>query len=157
MGNKYAYYYTTLIGKVGIAEDGIGITDVFLGEKPIEAEEKETQLIKETAKQLEEYFKGEREQFTLKLNPRGTPFQQSVWKELVQIPYGETRSYKQVAERIGNPSASRAVGMANNKNPIFIIVPCHRVIGATGKLVGYGGGLDIKEKLLGLEFERITN
>lgn len=156
MGNKYVYYYTTLIGKVGIAEDGIGITDVFLGEKAIEAEEKETQLIKETAKQLEEYFRGEREQFTLKLNPRGTSFQQSVWKELLQIPYGETRSYKQVAERIGNPSASRAVGMANNKNPIFIIVPCHRVIGATGKLVGYGGGLDIKEKLLGLEFERIT-
>ncbi len=151
MGNKYVYYYTMLIGKVGIAEDGIGITDVFLGEKPIEAEEKETQLIKETAKQLEEYFKGEREQFTLNLNPHGTPFQQSVWQELLQIPYGETRSYKQVAERIGNPSASRAVGMANNKNPIFIIVPCHRVIGATGKLVGYGGGLDIKEKLLGLE------
>ncbi|WP_139891536.1 methylated-DNA--[protein]-cysteine S-methyltransferase [Bacillus sp. D386] len=156
MGNKYAYYYTTLIGKVGIAEDGIGITDVFLGEKPIKAEIKETQLIKETVMQLEEYFKGERQQFSVKLNPHGTPFQQSVWKELLQIPYGETRSYKQVAERIGNPSASRAVGMANNKNPIFIIVPCHRVIGSSGKLVGYGGGIDIKERLLKLESKLTT-
>jgi methylated-DNA-[protein]-cysteine S-methyltransferase len=157
MGRKYVYYYITLIGKVGIAEDGTGITDVFLGEKAIDAEIKETQLIKETALQLDEYFKGERKQFDIQLNPHGTPFQKSVWKELLQIPYGETRSYKQVAERIGNPSASRAVGMANNKNPIFIIIPCHRVIGSTGKLVGYGGGLDIKERLLKLETERITN
>ncbi len=157
MGDKYVYYYTTLIGEVGIAEDGTGITDVFLGEKAINADVKETQLIKEAAKQLDEYFKGERQQFSLKLNPHGTPFQQLVWKELLEIPYGETRSYKQVAEKIGNPNASRAVGMANNKNPIFIIIPCHRVIGSTGKLVGYGGGIDIKEQLLNLEFERVPN
>lgn len=157
MDNKYVYYYTTIIGKVGIAEDGTGITDVFLGEKRIQAEIKETKLIKEAAIQLEEYFKGERQQFTVKLNPHGTLFQESVWKELLEIPYGETRSYKQVAVKLGNSGASRAVGMANNKNPIFIIIPCHRVIGSTGKLVGYGGGLDIKQRLLELEFERITN
>ena len=157
MGNKSVYYYTTLIGKVGIADDGTGITNVFLGDKSIEAEVKETQLIKEAAVQLDQYFKGERQQFSVKLNPHGTPFQQRVWKELLEIPYGETRSYKQVAERIGNPSASRAVGMANNKNPIFIIVPCHRVIGSTGKLVGYGGGLGVKQKLLDLEFQKVPN
>ena len=154
MNKKYVYYYATLIGKVGIAEDGTGITNVFLGDLPIHADVKETALIKEAAKQLDEYFRGQRRLFSVKLNPQGTPFQQSVWKALLEIPYGETRSYKQIAERIGNPSASRAVGMANNKNPIFIIIPCHRVIGSTGKLVGYGGGIDVKEKLLNLESEQ---
>jgi len=85
------------------------------------------------------------------LNPRGTVFQKQVWKALLEIPYGETRSYKQIAEAIGNPKAVRAVGMANNRNPLLIVVPCHRVIGANGKLVGYGAGLDKKEFLLRLE------
>ena len=154
MSKKYVYYYTTLIGKVGIAEDGTGITDVFLGNHPIDAEVEETELIKEAAKQLDEYFIGGRKQFSVKLSPKGTPFQQSVWNALLEIPYGETRSYKQIAEKIGNPAASRAVGMANNKNPIFIIIPCHRVIGSSGKLVGYGGGIDVKEILLNLESEQ---
>jgi methylated-DNA-[protein]-cysteine S-methyltransferase len=101
--------------------------------------------------ELSEYFAGRLHQFTLSLQPDGTTFQKRVWKELEQIPYGETISYGQLAERIGNPKASRAVGLANGANPISIIVPCHRVIGANGKLTGYGGGLSVKEKLLALE------
>ena len=96
-------------------------------------------------------FTGIGKSFDLPLNPRGTVFQQQVWKALYDIPYGETRSYKQIAESIGNPKAVRAVGMANNRNPILIVVPCHRVIGANGKLVGYGAGIEKKEFLLKLE------
>jgi methylated-DNA-[protein]-cysteine S-methyltransferase len=101
--------------------------------------------------QLEEYFKGERTRFDLELNLQGTVFQKKVWQELVKIPYGETISYGQLANRIGNPKASRAVGMANGKNPIAIIVPCHRVIGKNGSLTGFGGGLEVKKTLLELE------
>lgn len=101
--------------------------------------------------QLIEYLTGKRQVFTIPLHQVGTPFQRQVWEELLQIPYGETRSYSDIAVKVGNPKASRAVGMANNRNPIGIIVPCHRVIGKSGSLTGYAGGLDIKEKLLGLE------
>lgn len=101
--------------------------------------------------QLQEYFEGERKIFDLPLDMRGTDFQKQVWAALCDIPYGETCSYKALACAIGNPKASRAVGMANNKNPVSIVVPCHRVIGADGKLVGYAGGLDIKSALLQLE------
>ena len=101
--------------------------------------------------QLEEYFSGARRDFDLGLDLIGTPFQQSVWRALQDIPYGETRSYGEIARVIGKSRAARAVGMANNRNPISIIVPCHRVIGADGSLVGYGGGLDIKTSLLALE------
>jgi methylated-DNA-[protein]-cysteine S-methyltransferase len=101
--------------------------------------------------ELRQYFAGKLQQFSLALQPEGTPFQKRVWKELQQIPYGETISYGELAKRIGNPNASRAVGLANGANPISIVVPCHRVIGANGKLTGYGGGLSIKEKLLALE------
>ena len=100
---------------------------------------------------MSEYLIGKRKSFDLPLNPRGTVFQQQVWKALCDIPYGETRSYKQIAEAIGNPKAVRAVGMANNRNPVLIVVPCHRVIGANGKLVGYGAGIEKKEFLLKLE------
>jgi methylated-DNA-[protein]-cysteine S-methyltransferase len=102
-------------------------------------------------RQLSAYFAGELETFDLPLAPQGTPFQQKVWDELLNIPYGETISYGELAKRIGNPNASRAVGLANGSNPIPIIIPCHRVIGSNGKLTGYGGGLPIKEKLLALE------
>ena len=105
----------------------------------------------ETIRQLRAYFAGELESFRLALVPQGTPFQQRVWSELCKIPYGETISYGELAGRIGNPNASRAVGLANGSNPIPIVIPCHRVIGANGKLTGYGGGLPIKEKLLALE------
>ena len=101
--------------------------------------------------QLTEYFAGTRTRFELPLAPEGTPFQQRVWKALLDIPYGETISYGELAARLGSRSASRAVGLANGSNPLPIVIPCHRVIGANGKLTGYGGGLPIKERLLALE------
>ena len=109
----------------------------------------------ELIRQLRAYFAGELETFDLPLSPQGTPFQQKVWAELCKIPYGETISYGQLAQRIGNPNASRAVGLANGSNPIPIIIPCHRVIGSNGKLTGYGGGLPIKEKLIALEHRQL--
>lgn len=109
------------------------------------------QILKDSEKQLKEYFAGKRSNFDLKLNPQGTDFQKKVWKALTRIPYGKTLSYKEVAEKIKKPLAARAVGMANNKNPIPFIVPCHRVIGANGKLVGYASGLNQKKWLLDLE------
>jgi len=101
--------------------------------------------------QLSEYFGGSRRSFDLDLAPQGTEFQTKVWTALTEIPYGETATYGEIATQVGNPNASRAVGMANNRNPIALIIPCHRVIGSTGKLVGYGGGLPAKEFLLNLE------
>ncbi|MFJ2768899.1 methylated-DNA--[protein]-cysteine S-methyltransferase [Streptomyces sp. NPDC087300] len=105
----------------------------------------------EAISQLAGYFAGELTEFDLPLRLAGTPFQQSVWQELRRIPYGETRSYGQLAEALGKPNASRAVGLANGKNPIGVIVPCHRVVGADGSLTGYGGGLDRKRQLLAFE------
>ncbi|MFE6170729.1 methylated-DNA--[protein]-cysteine S-methyltransferase [Streptomyces sp. NPDC056464] len=104
--------------------------------------------------QLKAYFAGELKEFTLELSLGGTPFQRRVWEQLRKIPYGETRSYGQLADALGNSGASRAVGLANGKNPIGIIVPCHRVVGASGSLTGYGGGLDRKQRLL--DFESAT-
>ena len=111
----------------------------------------ETPFLQNVKKQLEEYFSGTRKSFDIKLAPAGTAFQQSVWQALQKIPYGRTASYKDIAEKIHNSKAFRAVGMANNKNPIAIIIPCHRVIGSNGRLVGYAGGLDLKQQLLELE------
>lgn len=108
-------------------------------------------VLEETRSQLMEYFAGKRRVFDLPLAPEGTDFQRRVWQALLDIPWGETRSYGQIAAALGQPGASRAVGMANNRNPISIIVPCHRVIGSDGKLVGYGGGLEKKRLLLQLE------
>lgn len=108
-------------------------------------------LLKEAKKQLDEYFAGKRRIFSLPLSFQGTAFQIRVWEALRTIPYGETWYYGQLAEAVGNPRACRAVGMANNRNPLPILIPCHRVIGKNGSLTGYGGGLDIKEKLLALE------
>ncbi|MDR2931933.1 MAG: methylated-DNA--[protein]-cysteine S-methyltransferase [Oscillospiraceae bacterium] len=112
---------------------------------------KETELIRTARSQLEDYFAGKRKAFDLPLAPKGTPFQLDVWEALKTIPYGETVSYGDIAARIGRPKAFRAVGLANNRNPISIIVPCHRVVGASGKLVGYGGGIENKKLLLDLE------
>ena len=114
-------------------------------------EQSDTPTLRKAAQELSEYFAGNRKEFDIPLNPKGTDFQKSVWNALCTIPYGKTMSYGQVAAQIGNPKASRAVGMANNKNPIPILIPCHRVIGANGKLVGYGGGIWMKQKLLELE------
>lgn len=147
---KYKHTYKTAIGKIEITEeDGYIIGINFNTESRIE--DKETELIKETYKQISKYLEGKRKTFDIPIKMQGTEFQKKVWKELIQIPYGETRSYKQIAEKIGNPRASRAVGMANHNNPIAIIAPCHRVIGTNKKLVGYAGGIDIKEKLLKIE------
>ncbi len=147
------YFYETSIGKIGITENGTGITQLTFSENsiPTGTEMKETPLLAEAAKQLREYLSGTRTDFRLPLIPEGTEFQKKVWNVLKTIPYGETLSYKQVAEAAGNPKACRAVGMANNRNPIAIFIPCHRVIGANGKLVGYGGGMDRKEHLLEIE------
>jgi len=108
-------------------------------------------VLRETMRQLEEYFAGRRQTFELELEFRGTDFQRSVWAALRTIPYGETRTYGQIAGQIGNPTAVRAVGAANGRNPISIIAPCHRVIGMSGELTGFGGGLDAKAHLLALE------
>ncbi len=147
------FIYETLIGKIGITENGTGITFLSFSDDslPPGTNLNETALLAEAAKQLNEYLTGERTSFDLTLIPEGTEFQKKVWNILKTIPYGETWSYKQVAEAAGNPKACRAVGMANNKNPIAIFIPCHRVIGTNGKLVGYAGGLDRKEQLLQIE------
>jgi methylated-DNA-[protein]-cysteine S-methyltransferase len=114
-------------------------------------ENNEYPLLLEAGKQLGEYFRGERKVFTIPLEMHGTDFQKKVWNELLKIPFGETRTYGDIARKLGDIKAVRAVGAANGKNPISIIVPCHRVIGASGKLVGFGGGLENKAKLLDLE------
>ncbi len=149
---KY-YHQKTSFGQILIAENVGKIVMLCTHPQfmPAEEEMKETPLIKEAFRQLEEYFEGKRRDFDLPLAPIGTPFQQKVWQVLQTIPYGETRTYKQIAEQVGNPLGCRAVGMANNKNPIGIIIPCHRVIGTNGKLIGYAGGLDLKSRLLDLE------
>jgi methylated-DNA-[protein]-cysteine S-methyltransferase len=116
-----------------------------------EADEGASPVLSEAASQLKEYFAGQRTVFELPLTMKGTPFQRRVWAALRDIPYGETISYGQLADRIGQPSAARAVGLANGRNPIGIIVPCHRVVGADGSLTGYGGGIERKEHLLAFE------
>jgi len=108
-------------------------------------------VLVQTERQLNEYFAGRRKEFSLPLDIRGTPFQKHVWEALLAIPFGETRSYGQLAKQLGNPRATRAVGAANGRNPIPIIVPCHRVIGSSGRLTGFGGGLETKALLLGIE------
>lgn len=150
---KYLNYIDSPIGILGLVQEEDCLTEVFFGksESHQDYSQEETPLLKEAKKQLKAYFEGSQKIFDLPLNPKGTDFQKTVWQALLLIPYGETRSYKDIATAIGNSKASRAVGMANNKNPLSILVPCHRVIGSSGKLVGYGGGLTIKENLLGLE------
>lgn len=150
---KMTFIYDTPIGKIGISENSIAITNVYFYDDDNEHNEEliETPLLKEAAKQLHEYFEGKRKNFNLPIALEGTDFQKNVWKALQDIPYGETRTYKEIAVEIGNEKACRAVGMANNKNPITIMVPCHRVIGTNGKLVGYAGGLKTKEYLLEIE------
>ena len=151
------FYYETKLGTIGIAEADGNITHLFFrGEKFPESEytKEETPVLAEAGKQLKEYLDGRRREFDLPLAPSGTEFMRRVWKALQEIPYGETRSYKEIASAAGNSKACRAVGMANNRNPIAIVIPCHRVIGASGDLIGYGGGLDKKSFLLDLEKNR---
>lgn len=149
---KNIHHYQTAIGRVCIADNGVAITNVCLpGEEAPEGLDIETALIGQAAEQLEQYLSGERKTFTVPLAPEGGGFMLRVWECLRTIPYGETRSYGQIAALVGNPGAARAVGQANNRNPIAILIPCHRVIGSDGRLIGYAAGLDIEEKLLELE------
>jgi methylated-DNA-[protein]-cysteine S-methyltransferase len=150
---KSLFYSETAIGRIGLVENGKAITDIFFrsGKKPSDVKERNTPLLRRAARQIKEYLNGQRAEFELPLQPEGTEFQLAVWKALQTIPYGETRSYRDIAEQIGYSKACRAVGMANHRNPITIIIPCHRVIGADGSLTGYGGGLQLKQQLLNLE------
>ena len=152
MVNNTYYNYETPYGIIIIESDGNAIISIKT-ENSIKPRGKKIadKLTDKAADQLDEYFKGKRKQFDIPLNMQGTKFQNLVWKALCEIPYGETRSYKDIAAATGNPKACRAVGLANNKNTVWIIVPCHRVIGSNGTLTGYGGGLEMKQRLLDLE------
>jgi methylated-DNA-[protein]-cysteine S-methyltransferase len=120
------------------------------------SENKKHPILLRAERQLKEYLGGKRKVFSVRLNPLGTEFQNRVWSALKTIPFGQTRSYGQIARQIGNPKAVRAVGAANGRNPISLIVPCHRVIGASGKLIGFAGGLEIKQRLLAMESNGVT-
>ena len=144
-------YWKSPLGMMEICEENNAITHLHFSNFQQENNSNQSPLLELTIKQLAEYFNNERQYFNLPINPIGTNFQLKVWQELQKIPYGETRNYQQIANNIGNIKASRAVGMANNKNPIAIIIPCHRVIGKNGTLTGYASGLETKEKLLNLE------
>jgi len=152
-------YFTQIESPVGpllLAADETGLRNIDFVHgrhtaRPDPTWHEDPTLLQEATRQLRSYFAGELEAFDLPLSPSGTTFQLAVWNKLCEIPYGETISYGELARRLENPNASRAVGLANGSNPIPIIIPCHRVIGSNGKLTGYGGGLPIKEKLLALE------
>ena len=147
------YWLQTEIGRLFLADNGEALVRIDFTANSVPADWRlgESALLRRAAAQLEEYFAGERTAFDLPLAPAGTDFQLEVWRALLDIPYGETRSYRQIAEAVGRPAACRAVGGANHRNPLSLVIPCHRVIGADGGLVGYGGGLDRKRSLLLLE------
>ena len=157
--NKNYCYYESPVGELLLAANSTGLTDLaFSTGKGRRRHHSDWHFnetpFRQTRKQLDLYFKGKLTTFDIALDPVGTPFQLSVWHALQSIPYGCTTSYAQIAESIGNPKAMRAVGAANGQNPIAIIIPCHRVIGKSGKLVGFGGGLETKRYLLGLEQQK---
>ena len=144
-------YYSSPIGTIEIIgnEDGLLATN-FVSQRP-PAEASAHRILREALQQIDEYFRGKRTSFSLELVFRGTEFQTAVWRRVIEIPYGETRSYREIAEAVGKPKAVRAVGTANAGNKIGIVIPCHRVIGSDGELIGYGGGLWRKEWLLAHE------
>jgi len=146
-----AWVYHTPIGALMLAEEGGALTRLLFDGCTMPGELRETPVLALAGAQLQEYFAGKRKEFTIPLALRGTPFQLEAWAALQAVPYGETRCYKDIATQILRPLASRAVGMANNRNPIPVIVPCHRIIGASGALIGYAGGLEVKKQLLELE------
>jgi methylated-DNA-[protein]-cysteine S-methyltransferase len=139
------------VGRLMLAGEPGCLRVLSFAGQPKETWRQDATPFRQVIEQLNAYFAGELREFSITLDPEGTPFQTRVWRELERIPYGETISYGQLAQRVGNPKACRAVGLANGSNPISIIVPCHRVIGSNGKLTGYGGGLPIKQHLLALE------
>jgi methylated-DNA-[protein]-cysteine S-methyltransferase len=147
---RYAVANTPL-GPVTVASTPKGLAAIQFGGQTPEGGILDESANREILGQLEEYFQGKRVRFEVPLDLNGTAFQMAVWRELQNIPYGETRSYGEIAARIGKPGAARAVGMANHDNPIAVVIPCHRVIGRDGSLTGYAGGLHLKEELLSLE------
>lgn len=152
MSENYSHYsYTTEMGTITIESDGAHITAVQFGACKLKGVHKTSALINECANELYEYLSGKRKKFSVPIKFTGTEFQEKVWRALQEIPYGETRSYAEIAQTLGSPNSSRAVGGANNKNPIMIIVPCHRVIATSGATLGYSAGAKIKNKLLEIE------
>jgi methylated-DNA-[protein]-cysteine S-methyltransferase len=148
----YKIYHDSPVGLLEITADENAVTGLYFADSNGKRDDENTgNILKDCLAQLTEYFAGKRTVFDINVNPAGTPFQKSVWNELLKIPYGETVSYGEIAERIGNPKSVRAVGLANGSNPVSIIIPCHRVIGKNGSLVGYGGGIENKRFLLELE------
>jgi len=152
------------VGKLKLVASGDGLAAILWeNDRPgrvrlnIEAEDNEHPVLIETERQLGEYFAGRRKEFVVKLDFAGTGFQRKVWNALLTIPFGETRSYAAIARQIGHPAAARAVGAANGRNPVSIIAPCHRVIGSTGTLTGFAGGLDVKAHLLALEGQSLSS
>ncbi|AVQ17374.1 methylated-DNA--[protein]-cysteine S-methyltransferase [Fusobacterium gonidiaformans 3-1-5R] len=154
---KYYIKYVSPVADLYLVEEQGQLVEISYHhlKKKEEMEEKNTELLQEVKRQLEEYFSGRLQNFDLPLKPKGTDFQKQVWKALLTIPYGETKSYGDIAKQIGKEKAVRAVGGANHVNPISIVIPCHRVIGKNGNLTGYGGGLEVKEKLLELERKKV--
>lgn len=146
---RYCRRFETAIGPLWLEETDGALTHVT--SRPLPETPEETPLLRAAYAELTAYFAGARKTFSVPLNPQGTMFQKAVWAALRAIPYGETRSYGEIAAAIGKPKAARAVGSANNRNPILIFTPCHRVIGANGALVGFAAGLAMKEALLALE------
>lgn len=148
---RYGQYMETKIGRLYLAEEDGCLMRLDGGEAGPEDRLQATPLLDKAVRQLEEYFAGKRQRFSLPLHMQGTEFQKKVWQALTQIPYGETCTYGEIAKAVGSLGGARAVGGACNRNPIMIVVPCHRVIGADNKLVGFGGGLEMKEALLAHE------
>jgi methylated-DNA-[protein]-cysteine S-methyltransferase len=144
----YKTYYNSPIGTIEIVSDEDSIVKLDFVEEAGKNDGNIPEVLKKAVSQLDEYFKGKRKSFDLKLGVKGTEFQQSVWQQLRKVPFGNTATYGEIAKAIGNEKASRAVGGANNKNKIAIIIPCHRIVGSNGKMVGYAGGLWRKEWLL---------
>jgi len=151
----YSSLYASPIGPLTLVASEHGLVALEFGKRERRGALENSRRFGPCRKQLDEYFAGKRQEFTLPLDIRWTDFQKRCWHELLKIPYGQTRSYRQIAEAVGNRNAVRAVGLANGQNPIAIIVPCHRVIASDGTLCGYGGGLDLKEELLRLEGARL--
>jgi methylated-DNA-[protein]-cysteine S-methyltransferase len=139
------------MGPVTVASTGKGIASIHFGNSVPSGGLTDPSANHQTVEQLTEYFEGKRTQFDLPLDVEGTPFQKAVWTQLLRIPYGETRTYGEIAKAIGRPGAARAVGMANHENPIAVVIPCHRVIGRDGSLTGYAGGVQLKAQLLSIE------
>lgn len=151
IANSYIGHVESPVGKLTIVSDGDFLTSIHFSGNELVVQENPDRIVLDCIIQLEEYFSGSRKSFDLALNPKGTTFQKKVWDKVIAIPYGETISYGEIAKSLGDFKLNRAVGLANGANPIPIIIPCHRVVGSNGRLVGYAGGLERKKNLLNHE------